>query len=584
NIHALANLVHFYAVIEREDRAEGYLNRLAGLEARQADDYRKMAEAYASLERDQQVYDWLTELEKTGEELGVLDLFFLGVAAANLGKRREARHCWKRVLELDPDHEKTHRYLAALERGQPGPGWTSRYPYFSPPDLMPEAAFQEFIQMMGVKQEDRRRQGMERLVARYPQLVKVITKLLYEGEEEQVASALVELGTPEALAVVRDFAFGQVGSDEARRHAAFLLLEAGALPADQPLRLWQEGKWREVLLRRYEIVEEEPPYNPRVARRLERATQLLSQGKRGQAKKALRQLIAQHPEVKEAHHNLGAAYFQEGDLARAEESFRQALALDPDYVFARANLASICIEQDRLDEAEELLRPIPERTTFRRPELIFYQRVVAELHIVREEYDAAEAALKFILDLEPEDEAAQERLMALTLMRRSHDFFARWRERDRRRRERKRARFVVGPDTGLQECLEQLTKDALTGTRRALPRWMASNLRKAELIEAIVEALTDRTTLQEVVTGLSATEQEALAYVLAQGGLALWDEFAQRYGDDMEESPYWNWHEPQTVMGRLRLHGLLAEGTAEDQAVVLVPQELRRPLEEILKS
>ena len=52
-----------------------------------------------------------------------------------------------------------------------------------------------------------------------------------------------------------------------------------------------------------------------------------------------------HPELVEAHHNLGAAYLGLGRLEPAEEQFRAALALAPDHDLARKGLA---IAQQRL--------------------------------------------------------------------------------------------------------------------------------------------------------------------------------------------------------------------------------------------
>jgi len=54
-------------------------------------------------------------------------------------------------------------------------------------------------------------------------------------------------------------------------------------------------------------------------------------------------------------------------------------------------------------------------------------------------------------------------------------------------------------------------------------------------------------------------ERAALGEVLAAGGHLPWDDFAARYDDDLDESPYWEWHQPQTLMGRLRARGLLIE-------------------------
>jgi hypothetical protein len=57
-----------------------------------------------------------------------------------------------------------------------------------------------------------------------------------------------------------------------------------------------------------------------------------------------------------------------------------------------------------------------------------------------------------------------------------------------------------------------------------------------------------------------------------------WDLFDQKFGNDLDESPYWHYHEPETVMGRLRAHGLLVEVKVEGKLLVSIPVELRQSI------
>ena len=76
-------------------------------------------------------------------------------------------------------------------------------------------------------------------------------------------------------------------------------------------------------------------------------------------------------------------------------------------------------------------------------------------------------------------------------------------------------------------------------------------------------------------TRQTVTRMDPLRDALERGGSMLWDEFASRYGDDVDESPYWDEAIPTTVMGRLRVHGFLAEATVDGDVFVTVPVELR---------
>jgi len=127
------------------------------------------------------------------------------------------------------------------------------------------------------------------------------------------------------------------------------------------------------------------------------------------------------------------------------------------------------------------------------------------------------------------------------------------------------------------------TKAALTGTARQVMRWGGwTSLRKAELVDAIVEALTDRENLGWIVEDLSEEEREAVCAVLERGGAMAWEAFDTRFGNDLDESRHWEYHTPETTMGWLRLHGLLVEATVDGELYVVVPLDLREDLASLL--
>jgi hypothetical protein len=71
--------------------------------------------------------------------------------------------------------------------------------------------------------------------------------------------------------------------------------------------------------------------------------------------------------------------------------------------------------------------------------------------------------------------------------------------------------------------------------------------------------------------------------VCNQAGTMSWQEFDARYGNDLEESRYWQWFDPESTMGRLRVRGLLVEATVAGELLVAVPVELRPILKELLR-
>jgi len=74
-----------------------------------------------------------------------------------------------------------------------------------------------------------------------------------------------------------------------------------------------------------------------------------------------------------------------------------------------------------------------------------------------------------------------------------------------------------------------------------------------------------------------------LKWMLETGGVRPWEEFVQKYGDDMNESVYWNYHDPQSISGRLRMSGLFYSGMLEGQPVAFIPADVRPLMRALLK-
>jgi tetratricopeptide (TPR) repeat protein len=390
------------------------------------------------------------------------------------------------------------------------------------------------------------------------------------------------LGNERAAAALQAFAQSQVGDDDPRMMAAIALVDLGIFSEDEPVRLWLQGEWREVLLRRQLITEEwELEYTDEVIDLLDEAITAFQEGKEKKAEELYKKMIALEPAAKEAYGNLGAMFLKQGRDEEAERLLQKAIEIDPNYVHPRCNLASTRITQGRLEEAEELLKPIAELKTFHPQELLFYNRISAELFIAQEDYESAEKYLEMILELEPEDEVAQTRLWTVRMLKDSGGWLARWREQTRQRREKRRRRSLKGTD--LQSCLSRHLKDNLLAMARALDIKPPTGIRKAELIALLAESLADPEVVGRAWRGLTDEEREALTTVLAQGGTVPYKEVSQEYGDDLEGPYYWHYREPETTIGRLRLHGLLFEGEREGEVVLVIPTEVRGLLADLAR-
>jgi tetratricopeptide (TPR) repeat protein len=585
NVHALANLVRFLSASGKRDEARTYLTRLERIEPDDPDAYIKIAEAYATLEEDKGVYTILKKAQREGAELNATMLHFLGTASANLGKEREALAHWRESLLLDPASFRLKDYMDALRQGRKKLAPAYHFPYLSGQNMIPRKAFEDFVEGLGSvrKSEERMEREMRSFGEKYPYTADLISDMLWygdESEQERAIGVLEGLGNERAVDTLQAFALSQVGDEGLRVAAAPALLDLGVFSEDEPVRFWVKGQWREVLLRRQIVTEEkELEYSDEVIDLLDEAIAAFQAGKEKEAEELYQKMITLEPTAKEAYGNLGVIYLKQGRDEEAEAFFQKAIEIDSHYVHPRCNLASTRIRQGRLEEAEELLKPIAELRTFHPQELLFYNRVLVELFIAQEEYESAEQCLEMILEMDPEDEAAQRRLVMVQIMKGSREMFARTRERNRLRRKRERRKPLKGMD--LQSCLSRYTKDNLTAVAQALKIRQPAAIRKAELINLLAKSLADPEVVGEAWRSLNTEEQEALRFVLAQGGIVPYDEVSRKYGDDLEEYYYWYYRKPETTIGRLRLHGLLFEGGRGDEVVLAIPTEVRGLLEDL---
>ncbi len=592
NIHALANAIRFLAWAgDREDAAELW-PRLQDLEPEDESDRWQIIEAGAIAEDDEAVYRLLKPLDSMvdgDQRADVRGRLFLAVAEANTGRVRAAMRRLRGLSEIGPWAD---RLLEALEAGRPGPGWAQRFPYFSSAELIPLAVIDRYAHL-GERPGDDLPQ-FESIAAeiakRYPQIVLMAAKVIWEECSPAAGVQILgDVGTPAALAALRRYGLSDAGTDRDRMHALGELMRAGEIADGETCHVWLQGEWRDVEMHINEI-EGGPAveYAPEVLALLHNAEIAMLNDDLDEAERLFKQVVAAEPDAIGAYNNLGVIRMRREDYEGGQEMFEAALALDPMYVFARGSLALIQLDRHDVAGAREVLAPLGDGSELEDLEKAYLNTTLGRIAVIDGDLEQARAHALDALASEPGYEQA---LNLLDIIEDEEWYEAAYQDiLDYRRRRwlvkrRKAQRTITTAAPTLSEALSVYTKGALTGMARLLPvsrGW--STLRKAELRLWIEEALREPFLMERVTAWMPEDQRAALREVLAQGGSMLWDEFDDRFGNDLDESPHWDDFAPVTTMGLLRARGMLAEASVDEDVLVTIPVEMRVPLEKLLRE
>jgi tetratricopeptide (TPR) repeat protein len=580
NVHGLTNLTRFHYLRNEHREMRARFEQLQALTAKeweyQTEPITKMLEAYAVAATDEEIYGFLKQYKK---ELPSRGHYMLGAAAANLGHRREARSAWKQMGEdgLTWKHQ-AEDALEALEAGKSGLGRASRFPYFMPYELLSKPQMEVLVRIIEeTGDEQERHQAISGVARQHPGLFEAARWFLWNHEDAAPGIRMLGLlGTDAAFAELKGFALGQVGTDQERTQAAHLLSDEGFLSVDQPVRMWLSGEWREILLKKFEITEEPEglSFSEEVVHLLGRAGEAFHEGDLERAGQFYRDILELDPGCCPAYNNLARIAEQQGDLQGSRAYLEKSLEIDPDYITGRCNLAHLFLLDGEVERAEELIKPLVERERFASFEMKAYQMIQANIRLERGDLKSAEDILRGLTKLYPDDpqvESLIERIGALQPLGNLLEWI---RKNNLKKRQRDDSR-PLDDQASLETCLHLHTKDGLQSIAGRLGMSGLSGWRKAELVDVLAAHLRDGENVKRTVADLPERPREALEYLLEQGGIVSWEEFGKRYGNDREESPYWQRDEPRTTMGILRVCGLLFVGTAAGEQRVFVPFELR---------
>ncbi|HLT59337.1 MAG TPA: tetratricopeptide repeat protein [Limnochordales bacterium] len=512
-----------------------------------------VAAALAAVEDDQrlyQLYRWC--VRGAAGPWDAMALTWLGVAAFNQGRYREARWLWRSAMGQRPALDDVLKaYLFVVDAIE-----TERVPPF---------ALDYRLQLESPPPKAEEPPGYVRAVA---------LRTLWQGEDDRAREAALDLLSQLQDPWVSGFLFQIVRDpdlpDPLKMKAGAWLVERGFLAEDEPLEMHVDGALQEVLIR------------PRGGAKLPRDAAYWFE----------RALEAR----------------ERGDDAAAEDNYRKVLDAAPDFVPALVNLADICRQSNRCGEAEKLLArayredpgdPIillhvavlrAQQEAFAEAGAILQQLNPAQLprelrssyyglagHVALqlERPAAALDAFRRGLSEDPGNEQLYAGLVAARLLAGDRGLAA-----GAARRARRRPR-EIDPALSWADALQRLTVPQLVGLARRLGVRGAHHMRKAQLADAILEALRRR--LRWVWQQLDGGERAALEWMAERGGVVALAELEERLRDG-DAGPGAG-GQPTSRASRLEGWGLVFAGRLPGKAdpVAVLPGEVRQRLKDLAR-
>ncbi|MCS6812627.1 MAG: tetratricopeptide repeat protein [Cyanobacteria bacterium] len=360
NAHALSNLIRYLHFAGRTDEAMTYVDRLKAVDTSRAVNFIKQAEALSYLGLDQDVLNVAEIAAKSGFQNGLLS-HFAGAAALRLGHHDDARRYWQQAVKLTPYLEIAQENLDDLSK----PIGQRHAPYaFRLMEWLLSCIWENLAAKITANDDRTQEETVaiaQAFLQDHPEFQRMAPTLLERGDKlsrEAVIYLAKASRSPELLALLREFAFSQWGSDESRHSAAIVAQEAGLIPPGR-VRMWLQGEWRDIYLMSFEITNEpQNQLSPKAQKLLERSLTLLRQQKGVEAEKLLKEALDLEPDAPSLYNNLAVAYTIQDRTEEAEALIHEIHERFPDYVLGRTALAKFYAHAGEFDRANELLQPL----------------------------------------------------------------------------------------------------------------------------------------------------------------------------------------------------------------------------------
>jgi len=594
NIHGLNNLVIFHTGLGHEDKAPEYARRLFELSSKYEKDAGEIdviISGLAIIEDTDSLWELAQRYLRTREDTLLLRSWHcLGVAAARLGHFKEAKKLFERSLGdentqvADLPLEKVN---AAIKTGKAKLLWPPMYPGLE--ILFPERQMKEWTEIVGKVNDDSPTPGQQRKInaflEKYPFVFQAFKRLLWiEDATELGASALVMVNTPGGDAEILRFAFNDSGDNNSRMSAIMMLIDAGRYSPDEAVKFWDTNteEWIDAQLFSQRIEDVDYNVKPQTADLMDRSSRTKDPQ---EAISLLRRAVRDDPTCAMALHNLGVVLIQNGETEEGEMLMRRSVEVDPTYTFGFANLGLIEAQNGNKELALDHLMKVNQAKVIA-PNTSAIANL-AYMLIAIQDKDIEKARLHFDMasEVDPDNQLLdhfEERLNLLEGFGGMTNFFRDYQKQSANRFHRKALNTPLAKQADLKACLSNQTNDTLSAICRF---WRIQGYgKKAEMVDRLTARILDVEIWNEIFEDLEEPEREALVWILDGGGWCPWAEFTEKFGDDMDKSPYWRYHDPESIPGRLKWAGLLVAGKLDEQEVAYIPADLRPLLKWFYKN
>jgi hypothetical protein len=139
----------------------------------------------------------------------------------------------------------------------------------------------------------------------------------------------------------------------------------------------------------------------------------------------------------------------------------------------------------------------------------------------------------------------------------------------------------INLNTTISAGLNKYPAEWINGVCKAIG--ISTKGKKKDKVAHISSKLTSQ--LTQILEKIPAEHLDALKLVIEAGGWVRYNQLSKKFGSEENDSYWWETEPPESVIGTLRLHGLLIVGKAGLKGrmykVAVVPTEIREQLQNV---